>query len=405
MELVSVRVAEAPSARGRVRLVGDVAYDDRPREVEQYWFEVPQKYAGSLSVSGNPWLACLLPFAVTRGEPLRLCLPVDPILLANASRLMRIWSHWHTRLRPISLEADSWPTNEGRGDREMGALFSGGIDSFYMVLRDKDESDRTGIRGIEKLLCVWGFDISIDAAGEFQRLRTRLSEAADALGKELIDVATNLRAVRFREADWGRLSHGGALASVGLALERRFHSVRIAATYGGGPLRPWGSHPETDPFFSTGITRILHVGAGIPRIEKTEYVSRSDVAMRSLHVCYRTSSADNCCNCRKCFLAILTLEVLGALDRCRTLPRQALDLNRVRRTYLRSAAYRRLYREVEIRARAAERRDIADAIAVCVNRSRRMKPVLVVLQWLSTKRGIWRIARRLRLRTLADSVQ
>ena len=221
MELVSVRVAGAPSARDRVRLLGDVVYDDRPREPEQYWFDVPEKYAGSLSVSGNPWLACLLPLAVSRGEALRLCLPVDPMLLANASRLMQIWSGWHERLRPIRLEADSSPTDPGPGVRETGAFFSGGIDSFYMALRN-DEGDRASVPRIDKLLCVWGFDIHIDATHEFQRLRSRLSEAADALGKELVDVATNLREVRFREVDWGRLSHGGALASVGLALERGF---------------------------------------------------------------------------------------------------------------------------------------------------------------------------------------
>jgi hypothetical protein len=34
-----------------------------------------------------------------------------------------------------------------------------------------------------------------------------------------------------------------------------------------------------------------------------------------------------------------------------------------------------------------------------------MKPWLVVLEWLGTQRGVWRIARRLRLRTLEGSVQ
>src|ERR1700730_13512489 len=130
MELVSVRVAEAPSAPGRVRLLGDVVYDDRPREGESYWFEVPEKYAADLSVSGNPWLACLLPLAITRREPLRLCLPVDPLLLANASRLMRIWSRWYRRLSPVWIEAASRPTEPGPGVRETGAFFSGGIDSF-----------------------------------------------------------------------------------------------------------------------------------------------------------------------------------------------------------------------------------------------------------------------------------
>jgi hypothetical protein len=105
MELVSVRIDKSPSGRSRVRLVGDVAYDDRAGAVEQYWFEVPEKYADSLSVSGNPWLACLLPLAVTLRERLRLCLPIDPVLSANASRLMKIWTGWYPRLRVVMLFA------------------------------------------------------------------------------------------------------------------------------------------------------------------------------------------------------------------------------------------------------------------------------------------------------------
>lgn len=398
MELVSVRVAESPSDRGRVRLVGDVLYDDRPGKIEPYWFEFPARYAGALSVSGNPWLACLLPLAVTRGEPLRLRLPVDPLLLSNASRLMAIWSQWYPELRPVSLEAEAKPTQPAPGVRASGAFFSGGVDSFYMVLRDRNGARPADVPAIDKLLLVRGFDIPVEAVAEFERLRASLSQAADALGLELVDVATNLRAVRFREANWGRLSHGSALASVGLAVERGFQSLCIAATHYDGPVRPWGSQPETDPLLSTGITRIFHVGVLIPRREKTEYIAGFDVALRHLHVCYRLGSAENCCDCEKCLLAILTLEVLGVLDRCPPLRRRSLDLKRVRKLVILSRPSLRLYRDLEARARAGGREEIADAIAACLRRTRRMKPVIAVLVWGRSQRGIWRISKRLHRR-------
>ena len=75
MELVSIRIEESPHAAGRVRLVGDVAYDDRPG-TEAYWLEVDEEYAGSLSLSGSPWLALLLPLAATLGQKLRIGAPV-----------------------------------------------------------------------------------------------------------------------------------------------------------------------------------------------------------------------------------------------------------------------------------------------------------------------------------------
>lgn len=405
MELVSVRTSEAPSAAGRVRLLGEVAYDDRPRVREEFWFEVPEEYAGSLSLSGNPWLACLLPLAVTLGEPLRLCAAVDPVLLAGAARVMDTWAAWWPKRRPVPIEAATKPSEPDGGPREAAAFFSGGVDSFYMVLRNREATDRTAVPAIDRLVSVWGFDIPIQSSEEFRRLRSRLAAAARELGKEFLDVATNLRATRLREAHWGRLGHGCALAGVGLTLERRFRTVSIAATYSGGPVQPWGSHPETDPLLSTSVTRIIHDGAGILRSEKTEYLSRSDLAMRNLHVCYRIKSDENCCDCRKCYLAMLTFEVLGVRARATTFGKRALDLARVRRVYLRGSAYQLLYRDIAQRARAAGRPDIASAIEACRWRSRLLRPFVLTLDWMRTRRGLWRIARILRPVLLGDSSQ
>jgi hypothetical protein len=263
-----------------------------------------------------------------------------------------------------------------------------------MVMRDRNGERPESVPPIDKLLLVQGFDIPVSDDAEFGILRDGLARAADELGLELVDVATNLRAVRFREAAWGRLAHGGALASVGLAAEGAFRSLCIAATHYDGPVKPWGSQPETDPLFSTEKTRVFHVGLLIPRREKTEYISAFDVALRHLHICYRLRSAENCCDCEKCLLAMLTLEVLGALDRCPPLRRKALNLTRVSRRVVASRPYVRLYRDLEAHARSIGRSDVADAIEASLRRSRRLKPVIAALEWGSSRRGIWRVSRR-----------
>src|SRR5438876_11905598 len=114
--------------------------------------------------------------------------------------------------------------------------------------------------------------------------------------------------------------------------------------------------------------------------------------MRSLHVCPRARSSDNCFDCRKCFLVMLTLEVTGGLSRCSVFQTRALDLERVKRTYLKGPVTQYLWREIEARARAAHRTDIADAIDQAVNRTRRMNRLLFPTAWMSTKRGLWRLA-------------
>jgi len=399
------RVFVESAGASRVRLVGEVIHDDRPREVERYWFEIPERYADSLSTSGNPWLACLLPLAVVRREPLRLCRPIDPVLQANVSRLMRIWTGWYRELQEVRIEAEQEPTQPGPGSPEAAALFSGGVDSFFTVLRNDEARDRDTFPAIDRLLCVWGFDIFLSTPEEFARLRSRLAQAAQDLGKELVDVTTNLRDSRFQEATWGPLAHGCALASVGLMLERRFRAVYIAATHSSGSLIPWGSHPETDPLLSTSITRIIHDGIDVGRSEKTWYISRSDAAMRSLHVCFRARSAENCCACRKCYLTMLTLDVIGALSRCPAFRVHDLDLARVKRIFVDSSINAVIFREIEARARAVGRHDVADAIGKCLKRSRRLQRLVSLLGWLNTKRGLWRVARRLRPVVLAGSVR
>ena len=407
MELVSVRIEESPQAAGRVRLVGEVAYDDRPG-TETYWFEVDQEYASSLSLSGTPWLAGLLPLAATIRQDLRLCVPVDPLLAKNATRISEIWTAWYRErypfLRPVAVEADTETVAAPPVATETGAFFSGGIDSFYTVLRNEELEDRERFPRIDRLVWVGGFDLRLAAPEEeFHRLRSRLSAAARDLGFSLIDVRTNLRETRSREASWGHVAHGCALAGVGLALGR-FRALYIAATYESGEIKPWGSHPETDPLLSTRSTRFIHEGLGIRRSEKTIRVARSDVALRTLYVCYRSGSADNCCDCRKCLLAMLTLEVLGAMPRCSTFPRR-LDLERVRRVYLRGPAYFRLYSDIMVRARKAKRTDIVRAIAACRRRYRYTKPILNLVDWLLKKRGLWRLARGIRPALLEGTVR
>lgn len=398
MELVSVRIEESPHSAGRVRLVGEVAYDDRPG-TEAYWFEVDEEYAPSLSLSGTPWLACLLPLAATLRQDLRLRLPVDPLLAQNATRISEFWTTWfrerYPNLRRVAVEADTEAAPPAPVARETAGFFSGGIDSFYMVLRNAELTDRTQFPRIDRLLWVGGFDLLPNSAEEeFVRLRAKLCAAARDLGLGFLDVRSNLRMTRFQEAKWGHVSHGCALASVGLALERRFQALYIAPSYHERDLRPWGTHPETDPLLSTRTTRVIHDTLGPRRIEKLERVRRSDVAMRNLHICWVSGTSENCCDCRKCLWTMLMLEVAGE-TRWTAFPRP-LDLERVRRIYLKSPFYFEMFGEVMVLARKAGRTDIARAIAACRRRSRWMKPLLKLLDSFRTRRGLRRVSRILR---------
>ena len=401
MELTSVHI-DRPEA-GRVRLCGEIVYDDRRSARDQYWFEFPEPYADSISESGNPWLAALLPLAARLNEPLRLCRPVDGVLVANASRLTEIWRQWYPELGVVAIEADEQKNDAAPVPSKTAALFSGGVDSFFTVIRNAETTDRSRYPSIDWLISVWGFDVRL--ADDYARLRSRRALAARELGKEFIDVKTNVRETRSRQASWGHIAHGCFLASVGLALERSIGTLYIAATHSTSSVVPWGSHPETDPLLSTRRMRVIHDGADAGRSAKTEYIARSPVAMRSLHVCFRSRSMENCCRCRKCLLTMMTLELCGALATCEAFPERRLDPRRIERIFVDSPINEVLFRDLESRARRDGRTDLADALGRCLRRSRRTRRVMGALKWMGTRRAFWRIARAVRTRMLAGAIR
>ena len=120
----------------------------------------------------------------------------------------------------------------------------------------------------------------------------RLETVADALGKRLVVVEMNLRETRFAEANWSGLTHAAALAAAGLTLERGYGTLLIPSSAGYRDLRSWGSHPLTDPLFSTSGTDVLHDGPAFMRVEKTEYVTESEVALAALRVCWKSETGD-----------------------------------------------------------------------------------------------------------------
>lgn len=398
MRLEQVDIARAPTDTLRIRVRGEVSYRDGAREA--YWFEVDREYEEGLSSSGNPWLACLLPLAVTLGEPLEIAAPVDGLLYENMRELMHVWKAWDARLRVIPIEAPIFDQSPERNGRRTATFFSGGVDSFFTVLRHQDAAP---VR-LDDLILVWGLvDIPLANAQAFARVRGRMEQAAAELGRRLVPVATNLLETRWAKANWARLSHGSALAAIALALEHRYAKVMIASSTPVWRLRPWGSHPLTDPLFSSSSLRIIHDGASMSRVRKLEQIVSSDTAMRYLRVCWRSTSGDNCGVCGKCYRTMAVLAAVDALDRCKTFPAAALDLEKVSRLYS-STAWEGLSVELEDLARERGKVDLLRAVRRSRTYSRRLHRLLTVTDWMKQQRVVWRIADPLEHRLLAGAL-
>jgi len=389
MELNRVETRPAPGRPGGVRLVGEISFGDGRRE--ELWFEVDESLAGSLSLSGNPWLAALLPLAATLGEPLRLCLPVDGLLRRGADEIGSIWRGWYPWLSAVAIDAPA--AEEAPPSPRVGAFFSGGVDSFHTVLRRRAE----GTLRPDELVFVSGFDLRLSRGAALRARGDRIRRIADSLGLPVVEISTNVKETRVAEADWNDLSHGSILASCGLALERRYGVLLIASTFDYAHLHPIGSHPLTDPLLSSSATRVVHDGAAHSRGRKVDYIAGSDVALENLHVCWESGGDENCGECEKCLRTMVMLELAGALERASTFPVRRLDLNQVARILLsRERSYDTYYREISRWALRIGRLDVHRAIEASHRSSRlRRKAVNVAQNW-KQKRVLWRAARRLR---------
>jgi hypothetical protein len=281
------------------------------------WYRFPPWCRPFLRESnGDPFLAALLVPAMIVGESLTIPADVSPSLLRRLPDIQSIYACFDNRLHPIDVETRIRATTPDVTPEAVGLFLSLGVDSFYSLLknlRDHPADDET----ITHLIGIHDFHVTY---GEWdERFLPRMLENCERVAREtnktLIPVVTNLRPITRPVSDWS-LSHGGALASVALALDGFLRQIAIAATTTYDQLYPWGSHPVLDPLWSTETMQVIHDGCEMNRIDKVGAIARSRLVLETLRVC----PDYNCGQCIKCLPTIIDLMVAGALDRCATLP-------------------------------------------------------------------------------------
>jgi hypothetical protein len=255
--------------------------------------------------------AALLP-AMAAGEPLQVAAPLCSEFLSNIGHLQQIVAAWHPHLRPVTVEAREERKEEKPG-RGAFSFFSGGVDAFSTALRHR--------AALTHLVLIRGFDISLDNDPLWTSTTAAMRAVADDLRLALTTVDTNIKDVIEPAGHWGTITHGAGLVSVGHILSNHFHTALISSTHHVSDLFPWGSHPLTDPLWSSRSLRFVHDGAHLTRAEKTEQIAQSDVAMRHLRVCYhQVPGLYNCGRCEKCVRTMVGLALTGSLSKCETLP-------------------------------------------------------------------------------------
>jgi hypothetical protein len=247
---------------------------------------------------------------------------VSTELLDGCTRIMEIYDAWSTALgdglQRVPMTAATRP--RPRTGRAAGAFFSGGVDSTYSLLRNHDRYPAGDARRIKYLLLGHGLDVSLDDQALFARVLATARVFADAHGVDLIPVRTNVRAFT-AGIEWGRYAHGPCLAAIGHVLSPLLHTLYIASSYWFMTLKPWGSHPDIDARWSSERLEFIHHGLEATRADKIRRIAKSEVALRTLRVCWRNRDNEfNCGRCEKCLRTMFALSCCGILDAAATFP-------------------------------------------------------------------------------------
>jgi len=377
VELKNVTKAFSPEREGFSRLSADVFFE-KTGKTRNYWIEFPAEHHDEISTSGNCWLILLSAMAALNGETVKIELPVDPYLLENIKALRREWRALNKRWMITGFDCPNLKPLERSGQRT-GAFFSGGIDSFYTLLRNdkepNDEGDATG--SIDDLITVWGFDIPLDMPEEFAHLEEIIKNTARVFRKKHIVAITNIRSFDDDFSGiWIPVGHSGSLGFVAYALQKRFREIVIGSTVPYGKLKPFGSHSLTEGLMSSKALRVLHDGAIADRAEKTRRVAMSDEALEIMHVCIRKEHEKNggpaqlnCSACEKCVLTMAMLDIHGKKGKPANFDWSKYSIAAVESQFVRPGPLLYLWTELRETAREHNRPDIASAVTKAIRRS------------------------------------
>ena len=310
MIVENIRIEEQA---GYSQLTARVRRESGPVWENDLWFRFPRQFGHHLIAEGDPFLTALLLPAMVGEKRLLIEGQVSPRLLKNAARIQDIYAAWVGNARHVAIETGKRPVLLETPAPGTGAFFSGGVDSFYTVLKN--------VGAITHLILIDRLDSKqMNSASVCRDTREHAGRVAVRLGKELLVVETNARTLFVPAVTW-KDYHGAVLAAIGLGLRKVMGTVFIAGTHTYGQLRPWGSHPLLDPLWSTEATEIIYDGAEATRAQKImNCLCHSELALQSLRVCLSAGDQYNCGRCEKCLRTMIPLYMAGCLGQATAFP-------------------------------------------------------------------------------------
>ncbi|MBN2466485.1 polysaccharide pyruvyl transferase family protein [candidate division WOR-3 bacterium] len=323
-----------PEVRREQDVVKITAQVEQAGSSRYLWYSVPQEYEQYLTTNRlDAFVVGLLVTAMKNNEDMYVDGAMSEKLFYNITsyymRVLEVVNPSLRRVRIIPEELDSSANKRGAG---VATGFSGGVDSFCVLADHLSDAVPAGYRVTHLLFHNVG---SHGRGGRrlFEERFAGILPAARELGLPLLKVDSNLEEF-FSDPTLGyMLTHVPRGVSAALTLQGLIGRYFYASGYRYQDCRIAESDslafadPVAVPLLSTEVTECIPTGSQYSRVEKTERISDMPITHRYLDVCVDSLAAGNCSKCWKCNRTMLTLEILGKLDKYR----KVFDLNIYRR--------------------------------------------------------------------------
>tara|TARA_R110002110_G_scaffold91264_1_gene237364 strand:+ start:15248 stop:16423 length:1176 start_codon:yes stop_codon:yes gene_type:complete len=277
-------------------------------------FKVPSEFVLHKSAEWFIGVGLLEAMATGRTIDVTEAVTVSKQLVTQLMELQAVFSNWNPRLTIVNINCRT--SDQTKDFENIGSFFSAGVDSSHTLIRRMDD--------ITHLVMLRVFDMGDEQEHWDSRVIAQAKFAAQ-LGKKLIPVDTNAR-------DWSdgkkiawNFMHGLLISSAGTALGMKRLYVPSSHPY--SFLDPWGSHPLTDPMWTTESTTVIHDGASHTRVGKTREIAAVPQVANNLQVCWR-GIHENCGQCPKCLRTMAALYLMKTeIDSLPTIE----DINQLKR--------------------------------------------------------------------------
>ncbi len=311
MKLLNVRVE--PDGN-RIRLAAEL--ENAPL---QPYLAFPRELESFVAGTADAFVPMILVPCLEKGEALEIVPPVSKQLVQRIPRIMDVLLAMFPNFHRINVKLNARQETLPPAGNAVASLFSGGVDSFYTLLKGFAPGSDPAFRPTH-LFFMRGLEQPLDQSSGADATLEVVREIARQSKVDLLWGETNIRLLF--GLNYELYYHASALIGAALALSRGVKRLLVPSTFSYGQLIPWGSHPLLDELWSIECMDVIHDGAEARRVDKIAMLARDHRStFRHLRVCLKNQAGPtNCGHCQKCARTMMALEVIGALSDAPTFP-------------------------------------------------------------------------------------